>query len=124
MARCFLPNSAKYFWNRSFYSLPFIDRQFLILKNHFNKNIAELGLGIMLVCVILCCLNTFFTVLCVSAIVTNGRVKNGGNYYMIARTLGPAFGGSVAVCYFYICFFVLFFKFLYIHIFIYSFFYY
>ena len=43
---------------------------------------------------------TFMTTLSMSAISTNGRIKKGGSYYMISRSLGPTIGGSVGVIYY------------------------
>lgn len=50
--------------------------------------------------VFICCCCTFITALSLSAVATNGRIAGGGSYYLISRSLGPALGAGVGLCFY------------------------
>ncbi|XP_060071216.1 solute carrier family 12 member 3-like [Ylistrum balloti] len=58
---------------------------------------GQAGIGLASVVVLLSAFVTIITTTSMSAICTNGEVKGGGAYYMISRSLGPEFGGSIGI---------------------------
>ncbi|KAI8600122.1 amino acid permease-domain-containing protein [Dissophora ornata] len=72
----------------------------IILFLRFGFIIAQAGVvGTMGMFVVGYAIN-IFTTMSLSAISTNGTVRGGGVYYLLSRSLGPEFGGSIGLIYF------------------------
>lgn len=67
----------------------------LFLRLSWVVGQAGIGQGIFLILTTTAV--TTITALSMSAISTNGVIKGGGTYYMISRSLGPEFGGSIGL---------------------------
>lgn len=59
--------------------------------------VGQAGIVWGLVLILMTTVVTTITALSMSAISTNGIIKGGGTYYMISRSLGPEFGGSIGL---------------------------
>jgi len=69
----------------------------IILFLRLGYVVGESGLARALVIIALANTISILTSLSLSAIATNLRVKGGGDYYLISRTLGPEFGGALGL---------------------------
>ncbi|XP_075709330.1 solute carrier family 12 member 3-like [Rhinoderma darwinii] len=58
---------------------------------------AQAGIGLTWLIILMSVVVTSITGLSISAISTNGKVKSGGTYFLISRSLGPELGGSIGL---------------------------
>jgi amino acid transporter len=63
--------------------------------------IGEAGIAQSFVILFFSTTTTLLTVLSMNAIITNGKIRTGGVYYLISRSLGPATGGSIGILYYF-----------------------
>ncbi|KAL3062367.1 hypothetical protein OYC64_002220 [Pagothenia borchgrevinki] len=59
--------------------------------------VGHAGIGLTIAIILMASVVTTITGLSTSAIATNGFVRGGGAYYLISRSLGPEFGGSIGL---------------------------
>lgn len=72
----------------------------IILFLRFGFILGQVGLlGALLLLIVSYTIDAL-TAMAVSAISTNGQVRGGGAYYLISRSLGPEFGGSIGLVFF------------------------
>ena len=72
----------------------------IVLFERLSWGIGHVGIFFVIIIYLISEIAAILTVLSLSAIITNGAMKGGGSYYMISRTLGPEFGGSVGILFY------------------------
>jgi len=73
----------------------------VIMFLRFGQVMGQAGLLSGLLIVLMAKVITTLTALSLSAIATNTRVRGGGAYFLISRSLGVEFGGSIGVVFFF-----------------------
>ncbi|KAL6835090.1 amino acid permease domain-containing protein [Trichoderma camerunense] len=72
----------------------------ILMFLRFGHILGQIGfIGILGLLLSAYCID-LLTVLSLSAIASNGEVKGGGAYYLISRSLGPEFGGSIGILFY------------------------
>lgn len=72
----------------------------VIMFLRFGQVVGQAGVLYAIAIVLISKAITLLTTLSLSAIATNTRVKGGGAYYLISRSLGVEFGGAIGVVFF------------------------
>ncbi|MEC7680042.1 MAG: amino acid permease, partial [Planctomycetota bacterium] len=72
----------------------------VIMFLRFGQVVGQSGLWLAIAIVLMAKLITGLTTLSLSAIATNTRVRGGGAYYLISRSLGVEFGGAIGILFF------------------------
>ncbi|HUS90674.1 MAG TPA: amino acid permease [Phycisphaerae bacterium] len=72
----------------------------VIMFLRFSQVVGQSGILYALLIVLAAKVITALTGLSLSAIATNSRVKGGGAYYLISRSLGVEFGGAIGVVFY------------------------
>lgn len=73
----------------------------VVLFLRINLIIGEAGIMQAFVILFFSSATTLMTVLSMNAIITNGKIRTGGVYYLISRSLGPAIGGTIGILYYF-----------------------
>ncbi|KAL2258375.1 hypothetical protein VTK26DRAFT_8333 [Humicola hyalothermophila] len=72
----------------------------ILMFLRFGMILGQVGLLGILGLIFIAYTVDFVTTLSLSAIASNGEVKGGGAYYLISRSLGPEFGGSIGLLFY------------------------
>ncbi|VUC24239.1 unnamed protein product [Clonostachys rosea] len=72
----------------------------ILMYLRFGVILGQVGFVGILGLLFVAYLVNFLTLFSLSAIASNGEVKGGGPYYLISRSLGPEFGGSIGLLFF------------------------
>lgn len=72
----------------------------IILFERLGWGVGQVGIGGVLIIFLVAETQAILTVLSLSAMCTNGNMMGGDSYFMISRTLGPEFGGSIGILFY------------------------
>ncbi|PSN65357.1 hypothetical protein BS50DRAFT_575392 [Corynespora cassiicola Philippines] len=72
----------------------------ILMFLRFGFILGQTGVVGMLSMLVACYAINLLTTMSISAIATNGTVRGGGAYYLISRSLGPEFGGSIGIVFY------------------------
>jgi potassium/chloride transporter 9 len=72
----------------------------ILMFLRFGFILGQAGLIGMMGMLVAGYLINLLTTMSISAIATNGTVRGGGAYYLISRSLGPEFGGSIGIVFY------------------------
>ncbi|KAK9331982.1 amino acid permease-domain-containing protein [Lipomyces starkeyi] len=72
----------------------------ILMFLRFGFILGQVGVIGMIGILVISYVIDLLTVLSISAIATNGTVRGGGAYYMISRSLGAEFGGSIGIVFY------------------------
>ncbi|MEN3974957.1 amino acid permease [Emcibacter sp. SYSU 3D8] len=72
----------------------------VIMFLRFGQVIGQAGIHDVVIIVLLATSISLLTAFSLSAVATNTKVKGGGAYYLISRSLGMEFGGAIAIVFY------------------------
>ncbi|KAF2730585.1 hypothetical protein EJ04DRAFT_473486 [Polyplosphaeria fusca] len=72
----------------------------ILMFLRFGFILGQTGVTGMMGMLIACYAINLLTTMSISAIASNGTVRGGGAYYLISRSLGPEFGGSIGIVFY------------------------
>ena len=90
-------NSVKFGWFEGVFMRCLLNIWGVMLFLRLTWVVGQAGILEGLAILVLSNIVTGITTISMSAVSTNGLVKGGGIYYMISRSLGPEFGGSIGL---------------------------
>ncbi|CAI2352393.1 unnamed protein product [Caenorhabditis sp. 36 PRJEB53466] len=90
-------NRVKFGWIQGVFIRCLLNIFGVMLYSRVSWVAGQAGVGLGSCIVLLAALVTTITALSTCAICTNGDVKGGGAYFLISRSLGPEFGGSIGI---------------------------